>query len=107
VVDEVAMGLVFSSSVSLANSLSFKCSILTYHPRAVKIDQLVTDIPRGLSLTPNHEINNSENYWVFGLSPSSGILGNRKHYVSETGSVSVLVCGRGENTYSVGSFRHS
>jgi hypothetical protein len=31
-----------------------------------------------------------QNYWVFGLSPLSGILGTRKHDVSETGSVSVL-----------------
>jgi hypothetical protein len=27
----------------------------------------------------------NQNYWGFGLSPSSGILGNRKHNVSETG----------------------
>jgi hypothetical protein len=33
---------------------------------------------------------NIQNYWVFGLSPSSSILENRKHDVSETGSVSVL-----------------
>jgi hypothetical protein len=33
---------------------------------------------------------NCENYWVFGLCPSSGIVETRKHYVSETGSVSVL-----------------
>jgi hypothetical protein len=32
------------------------------------------------------------NYWVFGLFPSSGILGTRKNDVSETGSVSVLRC---------------
>jgi hypothetical protein len=32
----------------------------------------------------------TQNYWVFGLFPSSGILENRKHDVSETGSVSVL-----------------
>jgi hypothetical protein len=32
----------------------------------------------------------SQNYWVFGLFASSGILENRKHDVSETGSVSVL-----------------
>jgi hypothetical protein len=31
-----------------------------------------------------------QNYWVFGLCPSTGILGTRKHDVSETGSVSVL-----------------
>jgi hypothetical protein len=31
-----------------------------------------------------------DNYWVFGLCPSSGILETRKHNVSETGSVSVL-----------------
>jgi hypothetical protein len=38
---------------------------------------------------------NTQNYWVFGLFPSSGILGTRKHDVSETESVSVLRCGRG------------
>jgi hypothetical protein len=43
-----------------------------------------------------------QNYWVFGLFPSSGILGTRKHDVSETGSVSVLRC-CGEDTYSVES----
>jgi hypothetical protein len=37
---------------------------------------------------------NTQNYRVFGLFPSSGILGTRKHDVSETGSVSVLRCGR-------------
>jgi hypothetical protein len=36
---------------------------------------------------------NPQNYWVFGLLPSSGILGTRKHDVSETGSVSALRCG--------------
>jgi hypothetical protein len=40
---------------------------------------------------------NTQNYWVFGLFPSSGILENRKHDVSETGSVSVLRW-RGEKT---------
>jgi hypothetical protein len=33
---------------------------------------------------------NQKNFWVFGLLASSGILENRKHDVSETGSVSVL-----------------
>jgi hypothetical protein len=33
---------------------------------------------------------NTQNYWIFGLCPSSGILETRKHNVSETGSVSVL-----------------
>jgi hypothetical protein len=31
--------------------------------------------------------NETEGYWVFRLSPSSGILENRKHDVSETGSL--------------------
>jgi hypothetical protein len=31
-----------------------------------------------------------QNYWVLGLYPSSGILENRKHDVSESVSVSVL-----------------
>jgi hypothetical protein len=35
----------------------------------------------------------SQNYWVFGLSPSSGILKTREHNVSETASVSVFRCG--------------
>jgi hypothetical protein len=34
-----------------------------------------------------------QNYWVFGLFPSSGILENRKHDVSETRSVFVLKWG--------------
>jgi hypothetical protein len=46
----------------------------------------------------------NQNYWVLGLFPSSGILGDTKHDVSETSSVSVLRCGE-ENTYSVGSLR--
>jgi hypothetical protein len=33
---------------------------------------------------------NTQNYWVLGLCPSSGILQTRKHNVSETGCVSVL-----------------
>jgi hypothetical protein len=32
----------------------------------------------------------AQNYWVFGLFPSPGILGTIKHDVSETGTVSVL-----------------
>jgi hypothetical protein len=31
-----------------------------------------------------------QNYWVFGLCPSCGILETRKYNVSETGYVSVL-----------------
>jgi hypothetical protein len=34
----------------------------------------------------------TQNYWDFGFCPSSGILGTRKHDVSETGSVCVLRC---------------
>jgi hypothetical protein len=33
---------------------------------------------------------NTQNYWVFGLCRSSGILETRKHNVPETVSVSVL-----------------
>jgi hypothetical protein len=33
---------------------------------------------------------NTQNYWVFGHFPSSGILENRKQDISDTGSVSVL-----------------
>jgi hypothetical protein len=34
--------------------------------------------------------NNTQDYWVFELHPSSGILTTREHYVSEIGPVSVL-----------------
>jgi hypothetical protein len=34
----------------------------------------------------------TQNYWVFGLFLSFGILGTRKHDVSETGSVPLLRC---------------
>jgi hypothetical protein len=33
---------------------------------------------------------NTQNYWIFGLFPSSGTLENRKHDVPEIGSFSVL-----------------
>jgi hypothetical protein len=49
--------------------------------------------------TYNHYMDkgyNYNNYWVFGLCPSSGIQKTREHKVSETGSVSVLRWGRGE-----------
>jgi hypothetical protein len=49
---------------------------------------------------------NAQNYWVFGLCPSPGILEIRKHNVSGTESVSVLRFG-GEDTYLVGSLRNS
>jgi hypothetical protein len=45
----------------------------------------------------------TQNYWVFGLFPLSGILGTRKHDVSETGSVSVFRCGEKDST-QLGSF---
>jgi hypothetical protein len=34
----------------------------------------------------------TQNYWGFGLFPSSGILGNRGSDVSETGSISETLC---------------
>jgi hypothetical protein len=33
---------------------------------------------------------NTQNYWVFGVCPSPGILKTRKRNVSETGSISML-----------------
>jgi hypothetical protein len=48
---------------------------------------------------------NIQNYWVFGLRPSSSILKTKEHNVSETGSVSIL---RWEgDTYSAGSLKKS
>jgi hypothetical protein len=38
----------------------------------------------------DNDISLSENYWVSGLCPLSGILNTIKHNVSETGSASVL-----------------
>jgi hypothetical protein len=38
---------------------------------------------------------NTQNYWIFGLSPTSGIQKKTKeHNVSDTGSLSVLRRGR-------------
>jgi hypothetical protein len=50
-------------------------------------------------------ISKLQNYWVFGLCPSSGILETRKHNVSETGSFPSS--DEGAETYSVGSLRKS
>jgi hypothetical protein len=50
-------------------------------------------------------LRNAKNYWVFGLFPSSGILENRQHDVSENGSVPQVK--GGEDTYSVGALRKS
>jgi hypothetical protein len=50
---------------------------------------------------------NTQDYWVFGLCPPSGILEDtEEHNLSETGSVSILSWGVGV-TYSVGSVRKS
>jgi hypothetical protein len=43
---------------------------------------------------------NTQNYWVFELCPSSGILETIKHNVLETGSVSVLRLGGGTHLLS-------
>jgi hypothetical protein len=48
----------------------------------------------------------TQNYWVFGLCPSSYFLKIREHNVSENEGVSVLRWGEGD-TYSVGSVRKS
>jgi hypothetical protein len=47
----------------------------------------------------------AQNYWVFRLCPSFGILKTRKCNASETGSVSVLRCGG--DTCSIGSLRNN
>jgi hypothetical protein len=50
---------------------------------------------------------NTQDYWVFGLHPFSGVLKHTKeHTVSETGAVSVLRQEVG-HIYSVGSIRKS
>jgi hypothetical protein len=48
---------------------------------------------------------NTQNYWVYGLYPSSYILKNRKNIFSQTASVTVLRWG-GRDTCSVGSLRY-
>jgi hypothetical protein len=47
-----------------------------------------------------NKVHTSQNYWGFGLFPSSGILKNRTHDVSETGFVCPQV--RGEDTSQLG-----
>jgi hypothetical protein len=41
-------------------------------------------------------VNNTQNYWIFGLFPSSGFVENRKNDVSETGCFRSQV--KGEKT---------
>jgi hypothetical protein len=48
----------------------------------------------------------TQNYWVFGLCPSSGILETRKHNISESRSVSVHRW-EGQDTSSLESLRQS
>jgi hypothetical protein len=50
---------------------------------------------------------NTQNYWGFGLYPSSSILETIKHNVLDTGSISVLRCRRGGDTYFIGFLRKS
>jgi hypothetical protein len=49
---------------------------------------------------------NTQNYWVSGLCQFSGILNTRKHNVSVTGSVFILMSLAGD-IHSVGSPRKS
>jgi hypothetical protein len=51
---------------------------------------------------------NTQNYWVFGLCPSCGVLETRKHNVSDIAMFpSSGERGEGGDTYSVGSLRLS
>jgi hypothetical protein len=50
---------------------------------------------------------NTQNYWVFGLCPSSGILEARKHKVSETGSVFILKWGGGGDIRAIFKTKHT
>jgi hypothetical protein len=43
-----------------------------------------------LSLEERMTMNHSQNYWAFGLRPSSGILETRKRNILETESVLVI-----------------
>jgi hypothetical protein len=45
---------------------------------------------------------NTQNYWVFALLPSSGVLENRKHGVLKTGSVSVIRLRREKTSTKLG-----
>jgi hypothetical protein len=48
--------------------------------------QLIRKFPQYCEIRNIHWY--TQNYWIFGLFPSSGILVNRKHDVSETDPVS-------------------
>jgi hypothetical protein len=77
--------------------------IRTHDPRVRASEDSSCLRPRGHCDRPTM-VYNTQNYWVFGLWPSSIIPETRKHNFSETGSVSVLRW-RGEDNYSVGSLR--
>jgi hypothetical protein len=58
VVDKVALGHVFSEYFGFSCQFSFDRLLHTYHlsSGAGTIDQLMADVPSGLSLTPPQEI---------------------------------------------------
>jgi hypothetical protein len=64
------------------------------HPTGAEVKKMsiytYIQSPYILILTMPH---NTQNYWVLELSPSSGILENRKHDVLETDSVSITDSG--------------
>jgi hypothetical protein len=60
-----------------------------YIPSFIKIGSGMQNLLKG-EFTNTQAGKRSQNYWGFGLCPSSCILKTREHTVSETGSVSVL-----------------
>jgi hypothetical protein len=59
-------------------TLELKCGMLTVLTEVAGSERVLT------------MVYNTQNYWGFGLCPSSGILEAIKHNISEIGSVSVL-----------------
>jgi hypothetical protein len=69
VVDEVALGQVFSEYFGFPCQFSFHRLLHTHHllSEAGKIDQLVADVLSGLSLNPFQETKKGQNYGKMSL----------------------------------------
>jgi hypothetical protein len=82
----------YYSQVQISNSVYSRIQTMQ-HTR--KLAQQLAKAPSLTNRTQQSEISSFksgifQNYWVFGLCPSAGILKIRKRNVSETGSLSVL-----------------
>jgi hypothetical protein len=82
------VGFVITPQYTLSLLEVLLSSVLLHERHSAEVSLLEWFI-RGLS-NPAKYLYFTQNYWVFGLFPSSAILGTRKHDVSKTDPVSEI-----------------